>query len=336
MAAGAAVALVLGQVEIERVSHNGTGIYCRGCAAMLDAMHELFVASQHRWREPGFKVGTVEFAKAHCAAASKRGDEKDIARACAYLQDYAGVIGPRHFNGGPPTDSNLFERTSRVCIDELGLCYAPEAPPPELLAGGGSQHKKRRQSAAARRCVAVATLAADLFDVFTTLEVSQLGARAVREHAQAVVGGACPRLARRFPAGGALSSVEEACQSIVDEHDDALVALLAAASSNVGTIALDRSAIGRLAGCTDLGSLPVWSSPWATREAVGAAREAVEAGQMEPSALFTRLNALPDHELLDASEDPEGRGRSALRREPKAGKRKAKRAKPQKMQKEEL
>ena len=75
-------------------------------------------------------------------------------------------------------------------------------------------------------------------------------------HARAVVEGTCAQLARRFPPGKALRAVEEACDALVEEHEEALARYLAGGAR----------AEKALAGC-DLGSVEPWRSPWATRRA---------------------------------------------------------------------
>ena len=52
-------------------------------------------------------------------------------------------------------------------------------------------------------------------------------------------------------------------------------------------------------------------SRWATRSAVGAAKEAVERNETAPSELVKRLTALAEEQVLDAELDPEGWGRAA-------------------------
>jgi len=47
---------------------------------------------------------------------------------------------------------------------------------------------------------------------------------------------------------------------------------------------------------------------WATRSAVGAAKEAVERNETAPSELVKRLTALSQEQILDAELDPEGWG----------------------------
>ena len=49
-------------------------------------------------------------------------------------------------------------------------------------------------------------------------------------------------------------------------------------------------------------------SRWATRSAVGAAKEAVERNETAPSELVKRLTTLAQEQILDAEVDPEGWG----------------------------
>jgi len=119
-------------------------------------------ATRHQWNEPSFKIKTTEYLTEFCAAAESRGDENEIAQACPFLaKSYAGIIGSRHFGRLMPTEPGLYTRTSRVCIDELGMCYAPKPPPTSLL-------KK-----AAARCIAISTLLADMHDVYTRRDASR-------------------------------------------------------------------------------------------------------------------------------------------------------------------
>ena len=60
-----------------------------------------------------------------------------------------------------PTEPGLYTRTSRVCIDELGMCYAPEPPPAALL-----------QKAKAR-CTAISTLRSDMHDIYTRRDATK-------------------------------------------------------------------------------------------------------------------------------------------------------------------
>ena len=267
---------------------NGTGLYCRGCAVLVEAVHEQLLATRHRWNEPGFKIQTRDYLKKFCAASESRGDEDNIAQACPFLStSYAGIIGSRHFGRSVPTEPGLYTRISRVCVDELGMCYAPETPPAALVG------KK------AARCTAISTLLADMHDVYTRRDVSRASFRAV-PHARAVVEGTCAQLARRFPPGKALRALEEACDALVEEHEEALARFLSGGTR----------AEGALAGC-DLGSVAPWRSPWATRSAVGAAKEAVERNETAPSELVKRLIAYGSEQVLDAEVDPEGWGPAA-------------------------
>ena len=119
-----------------------------------------------------------------------------------------------------------------------------------------------------------------------------------------VVEGACPQLARRFPPGRALKRLEEECDALVEEHEQALVLYLTASQPGGG----DLEPMAQLTKC-DLASAPVWRSPWATRSAVGAAREAVENNATAPSELVKRLTQLTQDRVFDAELDPEGWGR---------------------------
>ena len=60
------------QVETITKSVNGSGYYCRGCAAMVVAVHEHILATRHRWSEPGFTVQVREFLDG-CVAEEKNG-----------------------------------------------------------------------------------------------------------------------------------------------------------------------------------------------------------------------------------------------------------------------
>jgi len=265
---------------------------------MVEAVHDNFIANRHRWGEPGFKIRTSEFLKGHCAASESRFDEERITKACNHLLFYSGVIGKRHFNGGPPDDANLFVRTSRVCIDELFMCYPSEAPPSALVNPKGF----------ATRCAAIATIVKDMYDVFTRADTSQLGFKA-EPVARSVVEMACGRLVRRFPPGNALHTLETTCAAVIDAHEEALTDALIHAAE---TKQLDLEAIGRLTRCTGEKhglageGVQSWSSSFATRTAMGTAREALDREEIEPSELVERLLRLPEHQLLDAAKDPEG------------------------------
>ena len=215
----------------------------RACRTHRILWHVAPQATRHRWNEPGFKIKTREYLTEFCAASESRGDENDIAQACPFLsKSYAGIIGSRHFGRSMPTEPGLYTRTSRVCIDELGMCYAPEPPPASLL-----------KKPAAARCIAISTLLADMHDVYSRRDPQSASFRAV-PHARAVVEGTCAQLARRFPPGKALRALEEACDALVEEHEEALARYLA------GGARADEA----LAGC-DLGSVEPWRSPCDTR-----------------------------------------------------------------------
>ena len=294
---------------------------------MTEALHE-HILSKGR----GFKVRAVEFLDRYCSASGDRGDEERIAQACDGLKFYGGVIGRRHFNGAPPNDANLFERTTRICVDELGMCYAPEDPP-VVLAGGAAV---RRDAA---RCAAAPTLAADMHDVFNRRDLTHPAFDAERE-ARAVVVGACTRLSRRYPGGAALRALEQACEVLVDEHEEELVSLLAQSAANGGGDgdeddgdAWGAPAVCKVAGwvCPNVDDVPVWDSPWATRGTSPAAREALEAGKTGPTDLVRRLLAMSEEQILDARRDPDGRNAAAaspqLAKKTKAKKKKARKSK---------
>ena len=119
-------------------------------------------------------------------AAKARPDEENVASSCSFLSNsYAGIIGSRHFGRSVPSESGLYVRTSRVCIDELGMSYSPEEPPAALTGKKGA------------RCAAIATLLADLHDVYTRWDVTKQEMKALLPHARKVVEGVCPQLARR-------------------------------------------------------------------------------------------------------------------------------------------
>lgn len=297
------------QVVVQKT--NGTGIYCRGCAAAVTVIHEELIATQHRWKEPGFKILARDVLTAHCEGSADRGDEDRIARACKHFIFYSGVIGSRHFGGSTPTEDNLYSRISRVCIDELGICYAPEDPPSALASSSaakakGSQRKEKDRS----RCAAVAAIVHDMYDAFTSLDTSHASFRP-KTHARAVIETACAHLVRRFPGGPALGVLSERCFALVDEYEDELVDALASSAAASGGAADSLSgeeleAIGAFTRCEQLPSIAPWRSPWATRKAVGAASEAVEAGETEASELVKRLLSYPKEKLLPIEKDPEG------------------------------
>jgi hypothetical protein len=281
------------QIEHVRLISNGTGLYCRGCSAIVEAVHDQLMATRHRWNEPGFTIRTKDYLEEFCAASKARPDEENVASSCSFLSNsYAGIIGSRHFGRSVPSESGLYVRTSRVCIDELGMCYSPEEPPAALTGKKGA------------RCAAIATLLADLHDVYTRWDVTKQEMKALLPHARKVVEGACPQLARRFPPGRALKRLEEECDALVEEHEQALVLYLTASQPGGG----DLEPMAQLTKC-DLASAPVWRSPWATRSAVGAAREAVENNATAPSELVKRLTQLTQDRVFDAELDPEGWGR---------------------------
>ena len=55
------------QVETITKSVNGSGYYCRGCAAMVVAVHEHILATRHKWSEPGFTVQVREFLNGYAS-----------------------------------------------------------------------------------------------------------------------------------------------------------------------------------------------------------------------------------------------------------------------------
>ena len=276
---------------------NGTGMYCRGCHFMLEAVHEHFIETRDRWQEKGFTIRVADFLTKHCEQSSTRGDEERITKACKHLLFYSGVIGRRHFGGNEqPTDENLYVRTTHACIDELGMCYPPDKPPVELTSSKTS------------RCAAIATIVHDMHDVYNRRDAKHPGFQAAA-FARSVVYSACPRLRRRFPLGVALGALEKVCDDLADEHEQALVELLVNHDSSSGASeAADLRELEKRTRCPDLSSTSPWHSPWATWSAVGDARQAIEDGHIEPSELVTRLSQMPEAQLGPYSLDPEGRG----------------------------
>ena len=53
----ACIQLVMGQEVVHQVT-NGTGLYCRGCSVIVEAVHDHIMATRDRWGEPGFKIRT--------------------------------------------------------------------------------------------------------------------------------------------------------------------------------------------------------------------------------------------------------------------------------------
>jgi hypothetical protein len=200
------------ELETVQKSVNGSGYYCRGCAVMVEAVHEHILGTVDRWGEPGFTIEVREFLNEHCSGAAGRGEEEQIQRACAELKGYGGVIGARHFGQSVPSDTLLYARTVRICTDELGMCYAAARPPSVL------GKKKPGRHASKVWCAACATIAADLHDVLTRRD-KEHETFLSDTHVQVAIAAECGNLHRRFPASRALSRVDEVCEELDDGGD---------------------------------------------------------------------------------------------------------------------
>eukprot|EP01051_Picozoa_sp_SAG22_P013111 SAG22_NODE_1434_length_4427_cov_2.505776_3_plen_380_part_00 len=306
-----------GQPEIETVERhsNGTGYFCRGCAALVEAIHDHVDSTRHRWREPGFTVQVPAFVEKHCAAAASRarGDEEQVKRACVDLKPYSAIIAERHYGREPPTAANLYTRTAAVCVDELGMCYPPAAPPKGL--------GRKKSKVKSFRCAACSTIAADLYDVLTRTASNHPGYLS-KAHVGDILGPSeCSRLQRRFPQSKALSRMEDVCDELLAESGggssggsglaklrELLLLHGAAAARKAGANGEDEYGEEGDGGGDELGLARVqavlcgelgckasvlaaghWPSPFATREPSEAARAANDAGEVNASRFVQEL-----------------------------------------------
>ncbi len=265
-------------VETVHKAVNGSGYYCRGCAVMVEAVHQHILSTVERWGEPGFTIEVRDFLDDHCAGSARRGEEQQIQHACNDLKSYGGVIGTRHFGASLPSDSALYLRTLQICTDELGVCYAAPIAPPSLT--------KKKGRRAKRWCTACATIATDLHDVLTRRDRADSSFLS-NDHVRAAITTQCAHLPRRFLGGRALSKLEEVCEEL--EDTGALRQLqLKLVSTAAKEFTLDfvlNSLCGvdndSVADNVDCGSDEVlaqlaWRSPFATTEMSKAAVQACE------------------------------------------------------------
>lgn len=281
------------EVETVYQSVNGSGYYCRGCATMVEAVHEHILSTVDRWSEPGFTIEVQEFLNEHCAAAAERGDEEQIQRACSDLKGYGGVIGARHFGASVPSDSALYSRTLQICTDELGVCYAAPPAPKSL-------RKKKSRHASMRWCAGCATIAVDLHDVLTRRDQNDAYFLS-GDHVRKVVDAQCASLPRRFAGGRPLSRVEEICEEL--EDGGALRRLQDAWIGAAPTGLTADFVLGHLCGSNnedlegDIDCGPddalaklAWRSPFATTKMSAAASQACERASEEEDSSECKIS----------------------------------------------